>query len=253
MKRWLVAEALLLTLLAAASGAALAWQAGHWGWSWDALNHHVYLGLTAEHPRWHLDVLAANYQAYVYPYLYWPTYRISLIEGDGLKVLMLWSAAQSAMLLPPIWLAAYRLLSPSNMAPWELPLARGAACALAYSSAIVLLAVTMSSNDLLATMPLLWALALHLGQPQSGRRAFTCAALWGVSTAFKWSNGLMLPVLFFWWWQASTPHFPLRRGVAITIGAAVGFGVAYLPWGIQLWQVTGNPFYPYFQALFGGH
>jgi len=248
-----MAEALVLTLLAAAGGAALAWQAGRWGWSWDALNHHVYLGLIAEHPRWELDVLAANYQAYVYPYLYWPIYRISLMDGDGLTVLMVWAAAQSAMLLPPIWLAAHRLLSPSNMARWELPLARGAACMLAYSSAIVLLAVGTTSNDLLATLPLLWALALHLGQPQLDRRAFTCAALWGVSTAFKWSNGLMLPVLLFWWWQSAVPHLPLRRGAAIALGAAIGFGVAYLPWGVQLWQFTGNPFYPYFQGLFGGH
>lgn len=253
MKRWLAVEVLLLSLLAAGAAVALTWPTGEWGWNWDALNHHVYLGLVAEHPRWHLDVLPASYQTYQYPYLYWPAYRVAQLQGQGLPVAMAWSAVQAAMLLPPVWLMAYRLLPHTSEPTWEGPMLRAAACALAYMNGVILLGLSITSNDLLATLPLVWALALHLGDPTSSRRAFWCAALYGVSTAFKWSNGLMLPVLFFWWWHPSAPHFPIRRGLALAGGALAGFGIAYLPWGVQLWQVTGNPFYPYFQALFGGY
>ena len=253
MRRWLALEVALLTAAAALGGASLALKAGHWGWSWDALNHHVYLGMLAEHSRWHLDLLAANYQAYQYPYPYWPIYRISLLDGNGLVVLMIWAAAQSALLMPPVWLTAHQLLKRDGGAAWELPLARTAACVMAYLNAIVLLASGTSTNDLLATLPLIWALALHLGQPNTDRRALLCAALWGVSVALKWSNGLMLPVLLCWWWQGAAPNFPLRRGAALATGAVLGFGLTWLPWGLQLWRATGNPFYPYFQAWLGGH
>lgn len=252
MKRWLAAELLLLTSLAAAAAAAVAWNAGAWGWNWDALNHHVYLGLIAESPRWQLDVLAPNTQVYQFPYLYWPIYRISLLTGSGVHVAMAWAALQAALLLPPVWLLAHRLLQPQTGPAWEMALQRAAACALAGMNGVLVQGINMSSNDLLATVPLVWALALHLGAPASDRRAALCAALWGMSTAFKWSNGLMLPVLLVWWWRRDRPHWPLRRGLALAAGSAAGFALTYAPWGVQLWRVTGNPFFPYFQSLFGG-
>ena len=49
-----------VVLAAALLAAALPLNAGYLGWSWDALNHHVYLGLTAQSPRWSLDVNPAS-------------------------------------------------------------------------------------------------------------------------------------------------------------------------------------------------
>lgn len=253
MRSALLAEVLLLTLLATFGASALAWQVGQWGWSWDALNHHVYLGLTAEQPRWSLDVLAASTQVYQYPYLYWPVYKIAQMSGYGLAAAVTWSAVQAALLLPPVWLMAHRLIDTSEMPGWEATLLRAAACLLAFLNGILLLGLGMTSNDLLAALPLLWAVGLQMGYKRSDRLAMLCAALWGASTAFKWSNGLMLPVLLFWWWQAERPHLPLRRGLAVAAGAVLGFGVVYLPWGLQLWEVRGNPFYPYFSGIFPGH
>jgi hypothetical protein len=253
VKPLLAGELALFTLLAAALGAALGHAVGHFGWSWDALNHHVYLGHIAEHPRWQLDVVAASYQSYQYPYLYWPVYRMSLMTGEGALVGAAWSALQAALLLLPVWLLSHRLQASMPLAPWERPLARAAACALALMSIITLQGLVTTTNDVLATLPLLWALALFMGNPASDRRAALCAGLWGVSVAFKWSNGLMLPILLFWWWRADKPHLPLRRGLGLALGAAAGFAITWLPWGWQLWQQTGNPFYPYFQRWFGGY
>jgi uncharacterized membrane protein len=117
---------------------------------------------------------------------------------------------------------------------------------------VVLAGVGTTANDPMAALPLMWAVALMTAPQTSDRRAAVASALWGVSTAFKWSNGLALPILLFWWWQRGSPHLGWRRGLGMVIAAASGFAVAYLPWGLQLWHVTGNPFHPRFAAWFGG-
>jgi hypothetical protein len=246
-------EVLLLTALAAAGGAVLTWFGGPWGWTWDALNHHVYLGLIAESPRWSLDVLAASYQGYQHPYLYWPVYRIALMSGDGQWVAMAWTAAQAALVLPPIWFCARALLAAPQVGRWEMIGMRVAACFLAALNGVVLLGLQPSSNDLMAAWPLLCGTALHLSRPASIRFAGLAAMLWGASVALKWSNGLMLPVLLFWAWHPVRPHLQLRRCWTVACGAVIGFAVVWAPWGLQLWSVTGNPFYPYFRAWFGGY
>ena len=128
---------------------------------------------------------------------------------------------------------------------------RATACALAGSSIVVMAAVGTTGNDPMAAVPLLWAVAIMTAPDAGDARAAAAAALWGVGTAFKWSNGLALPLLLFWWWQARRPHLPLRRGVRMAGAALLGFVAAYAPWGWQLWRVKGNPFYPLFGSVFG--
>lgn len=252
MRRALALELSLLTLLAAAAGAGLAAWSGPWGWSWDALNHHVYLGYVAERPRWDLDVLAASYQSYQHPYLYWPVYRIAMLTGDGRLASQLWTAAQAALVLQPVWWCSLRLLDRPDLAAWEGPALRAVACLLAGLNGVVLLGLQPSSNDLLAAWPLLCGIAWHLGRPADERRACLAAGLFGVSVALKLSNGLALPLLAFWAWQPAAPHLPWRRALGVVVCALVGFGLVWAPWGWQLWGATGNPFYPYFRGWFGG-
>lgn len=243
-------ELLLLTLLAAGASAAVPLSSGQMLWSWDALNHHVYLGLIATHPRWELDVIAASYQGYQYPYLYWPVYLMSQLNGSGAVVGACWSGLQAALLLPPVWLICLRVLpAPGSMLQGVGE--RLAGCVLAFSSVIILVGLETTSNDLMASLPLLWAVAVSLGAPASDRRVMTCAGLWGMATAFKLSNGIYLPLLLLWWWTPARPYFPPRRALVLALGASLGFTLTYLPWGWQLWQLTGNPFHPYFAGQFG--
>ena len=249
MRRAHAAELALFTLAAALAAAALPLHAGYLGWSWDALNHHIYLGYVAESPRFDRDVIAASYQSYQYPYLYWPVYRLSLLDGGGAAAGALWAALQAGLLLPPVWLLSLRLLPQRTPAAWGVA-ERAAACALAFMSAIVVGGLEMTSNDLLAAVPLLWAFAVMAAEPATDRRAAVAAALWGVSAAFKLSNALFLPLLVLWWLaRRGVPS--VRRGLAVAAGARLGFGLAYAPWGWQLWQLTGNPFYPFLKAYFG--
>lgn len=246
----LVAELVVLTLAAAAAAASLPLQAGYFGWSWDALNHHVYLGLMAESPRFDRDVIAASYQSYQYPYLYWPAFRMSLSGGPGAVAGASWAALQAALLLPPVWLLSLRLL-PARGAFWVGSAERTAACVLAFASTVVLAGFETTANDLLAAVPLLWAFALMARAPATDRSAGVAAALWGVSAAFKLSNAIFLPVLLLWWWVPGDGRPKLRRGAALVAGALSGFSLAYAPWAWQLWSLTGNPFYPYFKSLLG--
>ena len=252
MTRSRAIELLLISLLAIAAAAALPLSQGQFFWSWDALNHHVYLGLVAEQPRWELDVIPASFQSYQYPYLYWPIYRLSLWPISGAALGAIWAALQAGMLLPPLWLISVRLL-PDEGPAWQGVLWRALGCALGAMSLIVIAGLESTANDLLAAVPLLWAIAVGLQDKPTQRQAFVAAALWGVATAFKWSNGLALPWLLLWWWVSQRPQWPWRRGLALSLGAVTGFAVAYAPWGLQLWRVTGNPFYPMFTSVFGGH
>jgi len=242
-------ELALTTLLVAAAAATIPLTAGVWGWSWDALNHHIYLGLISESPRWDLDVVAASVQTWQYPYLYWPVYRLTLLPVDGATAGALWAALLSVLMAPPIWLLSYRLLPQTASAP-QAVFERMAAVALAFSSVLVLSGLGTTANDPLASVPLLWALALMAAERPSDRRAAGAAALWGVATAFKLSHALALPLLLVWWWRRPGWPLPWARGVWIATAAVAGFTLAYLPWGWQLWQQTGNPFYPFFGSLF---
>jgi hypothetical protein len=235
--------ALALTLLASARGS--------FGWSWDALNHHIYLGMIAEKQRWANDVAAAASQTYQYPYLYWPAYRLSLAHGSGAGFGALWAAIQAALIMMPIWVLTFRLF-PDGEARLEARAYRLLACALALSSLPVIAVLGTTANDVLAALPVLWAIAIGIGFPGRWWSAVGAAALLGVAVAFKYSSVLLLPALAVIAWQPAVPRLPLRLLSAMALALVVGFAVLYLPWGWQLWRQTGNPFYPHFGSLFSG-
>ena len=244
-------ELLVVTAAAAAGVAAIPLAAGVWGWSWDALNHHVYLGYISEAPRWQLDVVPASAQGWQYPYLYWPVYRLTLLPVDGAVAGALWGAFLAACLVPPVWMVSLRLL-PEQGSRAQAVFERSAATALALASVLVLSALGTTANDPLAAVPLLWGIAAMAVPQPNDHRAAVAAGLWGVSTAFKLSNGLAIPLLLVWWWRSPGWPLPLKRGVWIAAGALVGFTLAYVPWGWQVWQQTGNPIYPFLGTWFGG-
>ncbi len=245
---WL--ELCVLTALGAALAAWSMLGAGEWAWSWDALNHHIYLGLIAQSPRWHLDVLAASVQGYQYPYLYWPVYWLSTLQLPAVYLGALWAAVQASLLIPPVWLASFYLL-PTQGPKLQVVFERSMAVVLAASSIVLMAGVGTTSNDLLAGVPLMWAFALMCAPDGRGvGRSALAAALWGVSTAFKWSNGLAVPLLIFWCWQGTPLRFSWRHAFSMVGAAPVGFILAYAPWGWQLWLQTGNPFHPLFNSFF---
>lgn len=221
---------------------------------WDALNHHIYLGWIAEHPRFDRDLLAANWQSYQYPYLYWPGYKLALAGASGVTAGMVFALLQS-LAVPPLWLVA-RSLCPGERA--EDVALRWLGVALALVGGVTLSLVDSTSNDVLAGVPLVWAIALGLmanDATTAPARQWRLVALSGLcaglSVAFKLSNGplaLALPLLW--------ANLPGAAGTAIKrillggVATVLAFLLAYAPWGWVMWQQFGNPLYPSFDAQF---
>jgi hypothetical protein len=229
---------------------------GEMGLSWDALNHHVYLGWTAEHHRFDLDYLGAGYQSFQSPYLYWPFYWMAVSGWSGVSVGIV-LASLHLLVVWPLWMLA-RTCLPGN-AVFDLAM-RALAIALALLSSVVLSAFGTSMNDVLAAAPLVWAVALAM-QPATGdavlqpavvRRYVVLSGLCaGLSVALKLSNGplaILMPGL----WLLCEREWRSRLAAAAmgSIGALIGFLLGYGYWGWLLWRYFGNPVYPFYHHWF---
>jgi len=252
LRRW---ELGLVVLVAAIGLCLIPISLGQIGISWDMLNHHIYLGWTAEHPRFDRDYLAASYQAYQFPYLYWPVYKLAVGGTSGVTAGIV-LALLHLVSVPPVWLLA-RVCIPGEQ--WFDAWMRTLAVVLAFTSTVVLSLFDSTSNDLMAASPLVWGLALAFlpMDPKQPRwltkdRAIALSGLFaGVSVAFKLSNAPLAILLPLIWLLHSGSAW--ERAKRLTFGglcAVVGYAVAYGYWGWQLWVHFGNPIYPFYDSLF---
>jgi hypothetical protein len=225
---------------------------GGLGVSWDALNHHIYLGWTAEGHRFGKDFLAASYQSYQFPYLYWPVYKLSSLDVPGAIA----GAALNSMYIlavPPLWKVARRCVPGDE--PRDVVL-RMLGVALAATSGVALSLLDATSNDLLAAIPLLWSVAwaleaAHGDEAVQRKNVVKSAAAAGLSVAFKLSNGPLAILLPGIWIMAG--RRPRERFTAVVLGcltAAAAFLVTYGYWGWQLWKYFGNPVFPFYEGAF---
>jgi hypothetical protein len=225
------------------------------GLSWDALNHHVYLGWIADSPRFDRDFLAASYQSFTYPYLYWPFYKLfeSGISGKWAGVVL---DSINILAVPPLWLLA-RVCVPESS--WYGAAMRWLAVALAFLSGVVLWLFDSTSNDLMAAIPLVWAVALafEVWDPQrpqwlTVRRLVLLSGFCaGAAVALKLSNGplaILMPLL--WGIRGSTLKHRIANMVLGSVATLAGFVLLYGYWGWQLWSHYGNPMYPFYDSWF---
>lgn len=222
---------------------------------WDALNHHIYLGWIAERPRFDRDLLAAGWQSYQYPYLYWPAYKLAVSGASGVTAGVAFALLQS-FAVPPMWLVAHSLCPGASATDIAL---RVTGVALGLAGALTLSLVDTTSNDMLAGIPLIWAIALGLmANAQDGvaeRTRWRLVALSGlcagISVAFKLSNGPLAVVMPFLWANLPGPlNVAVRRVVLGGLASLVGCALAYGPWGWAMWQQFGNPVYPFYDPAF---
>jgi hypothetical protein len=225
------------------------------GLGWDALNHHVYLGWIADRPRFDRDFLAASYQSFQYPYLYWPVYKLyeSGLSGRWAGAVLV---SFNVFAVPALWLLARVSVVEQT---WYGVAMRGLAVALAFLTGVVLSLFDSTGNDLLAAIPLVWAIALAF-EPWDGRcpawltvrrlvlLSGFCA---GASVAFKLSNGplaVLLPVL--WGIHGSSLKQKFMNVAAGCVATVAGFLILYGNWGWQMWVHYGNPVYPFYDNWF---
>ena len=226
------------------------------GLSWDALNHHVYLGWIASQPRFDRDFLAASYQSFQYPYLYWPFFALyqSGMSGQWAGAVL---ASFNVLAVPAVWLLA-RVNVPEQS--WYGTAMRSFAVALAFLTGVVLSLFDTSANDLLAAIPLVWAVALafepwdrHRPEWLTVRRLVMLSGfLVGASIAFKLSNGplaVLIPVL--WGIHGRSWRERLLNVAVGCLATLAGLLVCYGHWGWEMWLHYGNPVYPFYDNWFG--
>ena len=251
--RW---EGVLLCAVAWAALLAIPLSMGELGLGWDALNHHIYLGWTAEHPRFDRDFVGAGYQSYQAPYLYWPVYRLAVGGWAGVPAAAVLVTLHLAVLWP-LWMLARTCVTGGTVHDAAL---RACAMALGLLSVVVLSAFGSTMNDVLGAAPLLAALALALrpaanpgamAQRTALRYVVASGACAGLAVALKLSQGplaILLPAL--WWFAAAGLLARLRAVLAGGAGAVAAFALAYGPWGWQLWRHFGNPLFPFHHHWF---
>lgn len=259
MPRWMVRWECAFMVAACALGfASIPLMLGHIGLSWDALNHHIYLGWIAEGPRFDRDHLAASYQSLVFPYLYWPAYKLAIAGASGVTAGVVLALLQS-LVAPAIWMIARACIPGTG---WFDFFMRGVAFFLAFASCVTLSLLDTTSNDLLAAIPLVWAIAYAIepltregtepvASTSATRSTILSGVLAGIAVAFKFSNGpvaIVLPVL--WLWPQGGVASKLRLAAIGSACTLLGFAAVYGYWGWQLWTHYGNPIYPFFDAWF---
>lgn len=251
------AELATVTLVAWVAFIAFTWSSGGVRLSWDALNHHIYLGWVADGTRFDRDFMPAGYQSYQYPYLYWPVYKLA-VAGAGAQLAGFVLATLNVLAVPPVYLIARTCIPGRDAAALVLRLL---SVVLAFLTGAVLSLFDATSNDLLASIPLIWAIAFALMAADGGDRRSSArwvavsGLLAGVAVAFKFSNGpiaILLPLV--WWFAATSPgaRWTTRLMFVLLGGAATLAGLifAYGFWGWQLWHEFGNPIYPFADELF---
>jgi hypothetical protein len=225
------------------------------GLSWDALNHHIYLGWVAQHARFNEDFAAASYQSYQFPYLYWPVYRLATGGASGITAGVVLALLQS-LAIPPAWLVARACCPGATRTDVGL---RAFAVILAFLGGVTLSLLDSTSNDMFAAIPVLWAIALAFVAADEPAHAQRRVMTWlllsglcaGISVAFKLSNGPLVVLMPIAWFMApGTVRQRLLCVVLACFATLTGFLLAYGYWGWQLWVHTGNPVYPFFDEGF---
>jgi hypothetical protein len=227
---------------------------GRIGLGWDGLNHQIYLGWVADGARFDKDYMAASLQAYQFPYLYWPVYKLAIIGVDGLTAGIV-LATLHVLAVPPVWMIAKSMISGGELFDAGL---RVAGVILGFMSAVPLKTLEATGNDFLAAVPMLWAIALAfkvvanratMDQVSTARYVFWSGLLAGIAVACKLSNGpliVLLPVfllLFAGTWQER-----VKLALISMSSTLAGFIVVYGYWGYQLWAMFGNPLFPFYDG-----
>lgn len=242
-------EIWIVWALGALALAAVPVQRGQAEILWDTLNHQIYLGWIAGHPRFDRDLLAAGWQSYQYPYLYWPAYELAIRGASGITAGVVFALMQS-FAVPPLWLVARCVCQGQRAEDIGL---RWLAVALALVGGVTLSLLDTCSDDVLAGIPLIWAIAVGLVANDEGvapRRQLGLVAVSGLcagmSVAFKLSNGPLALVLPALWASAPTPVRPAATRILVgSISTVLAFLALYAPWGWAMWHHFGNPFYPF--------
>jgi len=249
--------ALVTALGVACSVAAAAWLGPDA--NWDLFNYHYYNGFMFAEDRLGWDIAPAQRQTFFNPLLDLPTFLI--IDHLGIGAFTLSISAAQGLVAPLTWLIAHLVCG--IKAGLTRTLTCGTITVLAVVSPIYLLELGTSYGDsttgvliLVAVLCLLYSLRMtgHGALVWALAAGVLCGAAAGLKlTNATYAVGLVGAAIASSRWSASgfEQLTSLVRTGRLAIGVLVGFVLTYGYWGLQLWEMTGNPFFPQFNNVFG--
>lgn len=218
--------------------------------NWDQLNYHfgnAHLFLTDSY-RWNLA--SSQAQTWLNPLVHAFQYLVS--ESFGSVAYALLAASLAALSAPIVYRIAIELQEPNSLRRHFAFVAS----LVGLTSPMFLSEIGTTFLDAWAAVPVSLALLAALVAQRSGRRRSiwllgAAGLLLGAATGFKLTNGVysvaMLAAVFAVSWPARRP----ASAAAFALGGAAGFLVSGGWWAWFLWMEYGNPFFPYFNGLFG--
>ena len=218
--------------------------------NWDALNYHLYAGMTAWQPRFDTDFLGAGLPGYANPVSLVPFY-LMVDSKWGAAWIAIALAGLHALNLILTGLLAERLLADCpgetrHFGAW-------AAMAFAALNPVFLQCLGSSFNDPLVSLPVLagWLVCCSVNPLSRWPTALLAGVLLGLGAGLKLSNAIfalaLLPLIAA---MGSGLTDRIARVVAYGVGGVLGVVVAAGPWAWRLWNEFGNPVFPFLNDFF---
>lgn len=216
--------------------------------NWDLRNYHLYNPHAWLTGRDAIDIAPAQLQSWHNPLLDVPLYLIT-VSGVDARWASAWLTLPAVVALLIVF-RLQQLLSPSQPTPTsQFVLGLLAITGAAFGSTMGL-----SMNDGFVAAAMLGSLLLLVrdGDDFAGRHRWLVAGmLAGAMTGLKlaaifYCVGLAAAAVIQGSWRQT-----IRRLFALALGGTVGFALTYGFWGWKLYRSHGNPFFPYYNNLFG--
>jgi len=221
--------------------------------SWDFRNYHWYAPYALLNHRMGIDVAVAHQASYYNPYLDVPFYWLATRTHAWIALGML-GAVQGASVVPLYLMGRSSLRVDAR--PQDIKIMAGALALLGQVGALTLTEFGTTYYDNVMAVLILIGLAIVVCKRETlrngplGRTAAISAAA-GLITGM--AMGLKLPEMPFCvgfaaalvavggsWKQMAT------RLAAGGLAGVIGFAIFSGPWMLQMWHMTGNPLFPYF-------
>jgi hypothetical protein len=221
--------------------------------SWDFRNYHWYAPYALLNHRMGIDVAVAHQASYYNPYLDVPFYWLATQTRAWIALGVL-GAVQGASVVPLYLMGRSSLRVAAK--PQDIKIMAGALALLGQVGALTLTEFGTTYYDNVMAVFILVGLAIVVCKRETlrtgplGRTAAISAAA-GLITGM--AMGLKLPEMPFCVGFATALvavggnwKHQVTRLAAGGIAGLIGFAIFSGPWMLQMWHMTGNPLFPYF-------
>jgi hypothetical protein len=216
----------------------------------DALNYHLYAGMSALNDRSAQDYFAAGPQSYFNPYAYVPFYLMVRAGMSSIEISSVLAVVHSVILWLTFELAVS--LCPSEHRPTRMKLG---VCAVILTSANPILIQQLGSSFADITTAILvlggWLLLVRAEITPRAAPVIYAGLLLGAATGLKPTNAvhalaaLALPILL-----PFDLRTRFRQGFLFCLSILAGFAIVAGSWSLHLYRLFGNPFFPMMNGIF---